>query len=53
MFTKIVTTAKDLGCVLANSFEGCASLTFDNVEVPVGNTVGEVNRGFRLIMTCE
>lgn len=30
---------------------GCASLKFDNVEVPVGNIVGEVNRGFRLIMT--
>lgn len=38
--------------MLANGFEGCASLKFDNVEVPVGNIVGEVNRGFRLIMTC-
>ncbi|KAG8165062.1 hypothetical protein KVR01_005337 [Diaporthe batatas] len=31
---------------------GCASLKFDNVEVPVGNIIGEVNRGFKLVMTC-
>lgn len=40
-------------CLLADGFEGCATLKFDNVEVPVENVVGELNKGFRLVMTCE